>query len=394
MLSYRNLFLAILSMSVYGCVKNETIKPAEFENEINFKYPPIAVYGKHPSTELENDCREFDKKSLLHHCTVNFFDITSIKSALEDTNLFQQVRWADRDLDYSLSITTATYDLEDAGDLTSAALAGASLMLLPVQLSYDIISEFAVRWRGIEIKQYAYDMPVTRTLSLLSGSPEEQDKLFAEALVSHFLNDSQNDNIFSGEYLAGSIQASDYVNDLVVPKRIGDYFLAGKNVFPDPMLGVSIRYNHGVLSEYVDIFIYPVRSVDWENVANILEPEAVIVRKDIELMQKQEAYKDVVFNESEWFDVESDKEILKGLHFSSTLVDKNDIGYISLTYLSLIKDKIIKFRATRQDPTVKYDIYPFVKEALNKIDPPDESMFMASVRQNARKNTISSEPTK
>ena len=266
-------------------------------------------------------------------------------------------------------------------------------MLLPVQLSYDIKSEFAVHWRGIEIKQYAYDMPVTRTISILSGSPEEQDEMFADALVSHFLKDSQSDNIFSGEFLAGAIQASDYVNDLVVPKRIGDYFLAGKNVFPDPMLGVSIRYNHGVLSEYVDVFVYPVRNVDWENVANILEPEAEIVRKDIELMQKQEAYKDVVFNDSEWFDVESDKGILKGLHFSSTLVDKNDIGYISLIYLSLIKDKVIKFRATRQDPTVKFDIYPFVKEALNKIDPPDESMFMASLRQNARKNTISSEPT-
>ena len=64
------------------------------------------------------------------------FDITSIKTALEDTNLFQQVRWADRNLDYSLSIATARYDLEDAGDLTSAALAGASLMILPIQTSY------------------------------------------------------------------------------------------------------------------------------------------------------------------------------------------------------------------------------------------------------------------
>ena len=79
MLSYRNLLLAVLSISIYGCVKNETIEPAEFDNEINHKYPPIALYSKHPSTELENDCREFDKKSLLHHCTVNFFDITSIK---------------------------------------------------------------------------------------------------------------------------------------------------------------------------------------------------------------------------------------------------------------------------------------------------------------------------
>ena len=391
MFRYRNLFLAIVLMSAYGCVKNETVKPVEFDNSTIYKLPPIAVYMKRPSPELDEDCKEYNKKSIWYECRMNFFDIAKIKTALQYTDMFQQVAWADKRIDYSLSIATAAYQSDDAEDLTSAALAGASLFILPIQTTLDIKSEFVLYWRDFELKRYAYDMKLSLSMSIFdTNSVDKQEVSFADALVSHFLRDSQNDNIFSGEFLASKIQASDYVNDLVVPDRVGDYFHSGTNILPDPLLGAQVRYNHGVVSEYIDIFIFPIRSVEWSGVESILEQEAVIVRKDLELMKIKQTYNDVTFSDNEWLNVESDKGPLKGLHFSATLLDKNDIGYISLTYLFILKDKFIKFRATRQDPSVKFDITPFVKVAVNEIHPPDESVFMATIRQNARKNSISS----
>lgn len=383
-------FIAILlsALSLQGC-NTQNIKRVEYKQDIVYKYPAISLYNKYPSPELEKECVEFDKESVLHHCNGEQLDFPSIRQALEGSNLFQKVNLGDSNTDYSVSITALGFNLEDASELANAAISGASLLLIPLQTSRDIKSEFQVRWRGHPIKQYAYDLPLVNSVSLLNtDSVEEQNEEYLNALISYFLRDTQNDNVFSGEFLAEALGASDYNNDLILPERVNDYFLEGRYIFPDPYLGAQIRYQHGVISSFVDVYVYPIKNIEWSNVEKVLESEATIVKKEIELMQKQNALSHVVFSDNEWLDIKTESVSKKGVRFSTTWLDSDERDFISLSYLFIIKDKIIKFRITKQDADVKFDIDPFVQTTLSTIELPDESLFMATVRQNYRKKSF------
>ncbi len=271
---FKHTLLVASLLTLGACVPKENLKPVEFVRNTEQPYPALSIYSKLPSAELASECKEYDGRSLIHHCLLDQYDITEIMTALSDTRLFQKVDLANQNNDYSLSISSATYNLEDAGELTSAVAAGASLFVIPMTTTRDVKLELDLAWRGISIKQYRYELPLTMHYSLLHlDGGEKANKQFADAVVSRFLHDGQSEKVFSGEYLADALQASDYVNDLLMPDRVGDYFFENKYIYPDPFLGATSRYVHGVISRYIDVYTYPIKGVEWNDTNALLDAE-------------------------------------------------------------------------------------------------------------------------
>lgn len=372
-----------LSVAVYGCASSPSIEKLATNQDVEIKYPPVSVFWMAPSDDMRSECVKYDESSMLKHCTLNNFNNSAVGDALRDSNLFESVRLADKNNDYAVVINTLTLVSEDGGDFANALVSGVSLFVVPMVLDMSVKSEVTLFWRGVPIKQYSYDFPLAVTNSLFNQ--ESIDEKFAESLVSRFLEDAQNDDIFSGQFLSSALQASNYQSNLGLPGRIDNYVYENTFVYRDPFLGVNIRYQHQTdLYVYNDVFVYPIRATDWSDETKILQSEAMNVRKEIELLEKEKLIKVLQFNDNTSVEIPDGTNKRTGLMFSCSWTNENGQMIVSYIYLFMSKDKFIKVRGSMPDEFEDYNLDDFVKQVVTSIQVPDEDVFMAKIRQQQR----------
>lgn len=363
-----------------GCASTSSNIQAEYDTNTEAKFPELSVFYDDPSQRLRQECLSFDAQSALHYCSENTVDTLYYWKAFEQSNMFDDVSFADKDAEFKVAISTVSLLNETAGDLTNAVVSGASLLLIPMTSESEVRAEVSLYWRDVKLKQFTYQLPHVNTVSLFSDH-EKADKDFAASLVSHIIADFQQENVFSSSLIANVLESTDYANDVVFPETISEFEYAGQFAFFDPFLGVMATYlSPEYVNDKIDVFVYPIRSVDLNDSETLLKNEMANVQKEIEYVITKQEWEGLAFSEAQKVVLPHGDMMLDGIHFGGSYF--SELGEESFTsvYLFKYKDKFIKFRASFPSQYIG----PHIEAVLPKVTVPGESKFMAEARSQER----------
>lgn len=367
-----------------GCASTDKMVDAQYDKNNENTLPPLAVFYDSPSEELSKACKSFNDESAFQYCHVNVVEPQYYYQSLADSKMFQEVMFADKEAEYKVAFSTVNLHSEKAAELSNIALSSASLFLIPMTSEQEVRAEVSVYWRNVKIKQYDYQLPYVSKTSLFTQL-DEADKRFSQNLASHFIADAQKDNLFSSEYLAQVLQSSDYTASLNVPVTIADFQRVEQYTFRDPFFGTMITYmNPDYLNDKIDLFVYPIRKIDFADHQTALAEESANIRKEIELVIREQAWTDLTFTDVKTMQQSVEGAQIDGLYFSGSYKNELQEEVFTSVFLFAYKDKFVKFRATFPEQFLS----DHVAQALTQISVPDESLFMARLRQQSREKQI------
>lgn len=379
------IFCFLLLLILAGCSATNQIIVADYDINSENKLPSVTVFLQRPSEDFRQECETFDGKSVLHHCLLNRLNLSKFSEEIQQSGLFNEVLYANTDVDYRLLVTTGSYNLEGGDDLGSAIISGATLMLAPAIISTNIKVDASLYWYEYELKRFQYDLPVQLRASLFSLN-QDTERDIAKSVASHILRDIQSEDLFTPSHIAKTLQSSDYKGSLKTPDKAENYLRFDTFIFNHPFQGAMVRYFEDAYpSDHIDVFVYPVRSTSWESDAETLNQEIANTQKDIELSNKENNVETVRVDNSKPISFQRNGQTIDALTFESEHHDTLYNEYISQTYLMIINDKFVKVRHTalKGGPSRK-DLGVFVQQIADNIIVPTESLFMAKVRKSWR----------
>lgn len=390
----KNLKLLVCLAVLAGCSSAGQMPPmAQFDTDVDQPYPPLTLYTKEPSSDFHARCADYEAQTF-KQCIIKRAQLGRLREALRQPGLFEQLGVGrDENHDYTASIAMALYDATEASEGASAFFAGLTLFLVPFKGQQVVEAEIDLRWRGQLLKQYSLQLPITYSVSLFDGgSPAKHDQMIAEYLAAAFIREYQLDGVHTGEFLLDRLGASDYAADLAHPEQALDYHYEGRHVYPDPFLGVQLRYQHTLFGDSVDVYVYPVKGAKWSDTGKALAAEMDLLQREYSLLGKRGLYASLELPEqAEAAPAPAGAGVAEGLRLDFTFTGPNDAKMLSQVRLFLKKDKLVKFRKTGPALDIKHDLDEFVAALLPLLDPPDESLFMEEMRLNIQKQAIFTE---
>lgn len=374
MLRFFPLAMMLLLLSACGSTPQQTAKKYDTNVE---PYPEIGLYFTSPSKALLQQCTDFAAESVLHYCLRNNFQLEHFYQSLSGSGLFQNVRFADAGADYEVLISTTELKSESAEDLSKVMLSSATLLLLPVTLENPVVVQVTVTWREVPIAFYQYQPSHQQTLSLFNN-PNAGNYAFSEKLIEDFLVDVQKDDVFSPQYLANRLGSSDYEKDFQGPSNIADFVAAQSIIFNDPFLGRMNTYLHSQHhSDKIDLIVYPVRKAHWNTDQEAITEELERAKKEITYVAKEKGYSQPDFDEVQSLETEIAGKSVQGLFTTASIIGDLEEQLYSSTFMFILEDKFVKFRATFPANFISEDILT----ALGQLKVPEESDFMAALRK-------------
>ncbi|MDM7859703.1 hypothetical protein QTP81_03650 [Alteromonas sp. ASW11-36] len=317
--------------------------------------PPISVFSSFPGDEVQSLCQIAEQ----YHCAEDFIDPMALYAAVELPNYFLKTGASEDGYDYELLIANTL--VSSAGDESVT--------------DSQIITEFDVTWRGIVLGSYQYadtfNQQQVTTLSIAD---------YTERLVSQFIEDAKQAEIFTAGFLYDKLQASDYHADLKLPQVISAFELYDMQLYHDPLQGAVARYSHPQYpGDVIDIFVYPVFIPDESNP----DPQIQITHElrkeidDIELITASRNIQGVTIGQIKAIDWQTEQRHFRGMYFDVEAMDDDGEPMFTTTYLFQSKDKFIKFSANFPGRVAE----SMVKGALPTIEVPEQSQLMRMLRQ-------------
>jgi len=375
--------LLMAGLLLAGCASApQTVLTVNTEPELLL--PQIALFHKRPSEELLARCRSFDADSVLNTCALNSIPGEVFVEQLRASEFFGEVAYGKQEVDYSLLLTTAMLNEESVADISKAALAGATLLVVPVTMEKAVSVELVLLWRGFPLHQMRFDIPLVLTMSLFRD-PLAGQRAFAAEVVSRFIAEARASAIFSPSFLSQKLQSEDYAGTLGHPPQLLDYRVIATSIPNDPLAGAQLVYQRRLFDfDVFTISIYPVRRTDWSDVDAVLREEVAGLREEFESGAQEGDWSDLRFEELEALALNIGDAPAKGLQQTIFATDDSDTPQIVRVWLLLHEDKIV--RVVNVVPQV-YQGPPreeVVQALLGAITVPGESPFMAKVRDNLR----------
>jgi len=281
---------------------------------------------------------------------------------------------------YAVAVSIAMYDSETAGEIATAALSGATMLLVPLTTNALMKVEAVVMWHGEVLQRLKYELPFSLK-GTWSTVEDDVDSGLAESIASHIVRDLQQSDTFSPSTLRAAISSSDYDADLNAPVEVGNFHKLGMTVLGDPFLGAGLRYQHAEYEDgHVDVFVYPIN--DWQfELPEHLETATEATRKDQQLVAQEGHIQNLVLDSVQkltWPDQQQARSY-------SASYNAGGGQYKSETVLFTRGDKFVKIRATfsAYSPAVS-DVAEFAQVLARTLVVPEESLFMARVRKEWR----------
>lgn len=377
----RLLLLSAIIALATGCASTTKTELAAYDKHVDYQMPAVSIYHTKLSPKLKSKCQTFADESVLNHCRINKVSTRQYSKQFKDTNLFEDVHFANDNIEYSIAIATASMDSETAGEISRAALSGASLMLIPMTNSMDVDAEVSVYWRNFKIKQYDYKLPYISSISLFSDK-KDADIEFAQSLISNILKDLQTDQTLSTRFLTQTLKASDYEHDLAVPAKIANFEFAGQYAYNDPLLGSVATYaSADYHNDKIDLYVYPIRKIDFSDTQALLQEESNNIKQEFNTVAKDLKWTDISFSEPKSLTVNHNQQPLAGVYFEGEYTQELGEKSFTSVYLFQLKDKFVKFRASFPEKFITKKI----GQVFSQIKVPDESSFMKQLRQTNQK---------
>lgn len=360
-------FSTALLLIIAGCsTTTQEHAVAKYDSNIKIKYPAVSIYYDAPQKDTMLACQLYEVLSSQNKCNINGIDTQLYKEQFEKSDLFYNVFFANKDTEYSIAIATA-------GRVTSEAPNAEKMTV-----------EVTIYWQNFDIKKYTYKLPhiIKKQRTIINN---KTDQYFAQSLVSHIIADIQKDNIFSSDFLAKSLNASDYEKDLSVPTTISTFEYAGQFLYNNPLLGSVISYNNAKFhSDNIDLYVYPIRNAYFNNSNELLTQESENIRADFTATAEQLEWSNINFSTNKPLNITTDSTPITGIYFEGEYLEKFGEKSFTSTYLFQLKDKFVKFRASFPASFITEHI----KTIIGQIEVPNESPFMKKLRQDTQQQMV------
>ncbi|MEG3765687.1 hypothetical protein [Alteromonas sp. 14N.309.X.WAT.G.H12] len=241
--------LLLLSILMQGC------QQAPHEQQKVDKTPsyhvgaPIALFATYPSQAMKDLC---DEKNVSEEpCKEDPLSGNLFVEQLTQSGWFDKVLPATNAADYELLIATLSAQVSNDNPVTQAqAQKTGNEGKGKVSTKPLYLTELTVQWRGIEIASRIFETPY---------KPNGTDKMYVQNILQAWWLRAIGKKIFSAEYLFDALGASDYKNDMTLPKQIQQFVLLDTQLYPDPFKGVISRYIHPVFEgALLDITVAPI----------------------------------------------------------------------------------------------------------------------------------------
>lgn len=377
--------IALFSALVAGCMSSNPLPTAFYSTGEGQQFPAVAVFAREPGDEVAAACAAA-------RCIEDGAVRNALYWELRRSQAFAEIGLGNStDADYALHLSVHRFHTgNQAGEFAQAMVSAATLLVVPATMEQEYRTEITVTWRNAKLAEYSYTTPMNQTLSLFNGPNEvaKRETYVAENVASRFIADAQGDGLFTSDKLYAALKAEDYRRDLKVPEYAGGLRHFSTDVLPDPFAGAQVRFQiPGRRDAAYDAFIYPIRRSDWSDGDAALRAEMENTRKEIELALKAGHFKQAEFAPAQPYRAQSAEQRNDGLRMAGRVAYEDGQPLRSEVYLFIKKDKFIKFRLTEpddgEDDPQRRD--RFVAELIATLEVPDESLFMAQLRQHARR---------
>lgn len=357
-----------------GCSSLPDSQPTRLSNE---SFPAIQLVGSEPSATLRTQCHTFAEQGALTSCNHSPIQTEYVKQALIDSLVFEAVTSDYGLAEYNMVISSVELVKETAADISKAAIAGASLLLIPTTYQTQVAVEVDVYWDKLPLTTYQFTLPYQKTVSLYQDRAESSQQ-FADTLVEKLVNKAEADGIFKPSYIHAKLKTSDYQESLTVPDYLGEYQLLGQQLFRHPMLGTQVRYQNPAYDEDIlDLFIYPINQLDWQNSDQVITEELMTVQHELVNLKSQGYIRDYQFKPMQPIEITLAGELYQGKFFEGVLSYKEKEDEPSSTFVFVMEDKFVKIRTS----TPAYFAMPYIKQLVTDLQVPQVSEFMQSYRQ-------------
>jgi hypothetical protein len=281
------------------------------------------------------------------HCELNVFSADDLSSFLSQHPLNREVLEA---------LSLSEYELLISSAVTSPDADHASLVM-----------EMTTSWRGVPIDDFNVESPIDQNISVTGSS-----------MINAWVERVQNEAVFDATRIYNIIGASDYLQQMQLPEKIGEFVFMETALYHDPMQGSISRYVHPQFSDAViDISVYPVSPfVHKPDEKEALTSEMEIEKSHIQALIKQAQLDDYQISEITSTEFVSALGGLKGLSIEVALQTKIDPVY-STQFLFTQNDKFIKLTGN----VPKHMMLALVEQSISQIKVPGESQFMQAMRQ-------------
>ena len=383
MMQLRSINLILVCFLLGAC---QTIPSLKDEARItNENFPQISFNLVRPSTELQNECQNHAAESVFKGCIYYPVPEHAFITAIQDSGVFAAVE-SGRRQEYKINLSMISKLSEDAESIANATLSGLSLMLIPYEERSEVTATIEVFWHDLLLKSYNYQLPYNKSIAIykqpaLDNRVTEDQQIFANDLVRKLIGDFEKDQVFSTQMISQTLRASNYEQSLTAPDSLGEYKLVNRYTYRSPFLGSMLRYSNPAYNDdIIDVFVYPIKATAWDDQPTTLQVGLDTVRKELELASKQ-GFIDAIdlseFQQIRWTQNQID---YTGLYFDGQISYKDSQPQPSSAFLFIAKDKFVKIRAKTPADFAK----PLVKKLMEAIEVPDESVFMAEIRQTER----------
>ncbi|MGD8176108.1 hypothetical protein [Marinimicrobium sp. ARAG 43.8] len=367
-----------------GCATNQG--PSQVRSA-NPDLPPIAVSYASLSDTAREDCLVYKGQSIVHHCKENDFSINALVSVLRNSGRFEHVLSGGFNTEFQVLISSSRKTVDDAKGFANAIASGASLMLIPMQQAMILNSEFTILWRGEVIEQHSEEFPATQSISWRNAGEHYHD-FVGQALAEKLMDHIDQHNPFTAEHIAEVMESTDY-GQLHFPETLKGFRETDRFQYHDPLMGTIVSYIHEQFAfDHIDVFVYPIRSIDWTDQEKAVTAEMENIRSEILFLEKEGHIQDVTLSAAQITPTQSGTVIgfMDGHYFT----DQTGKAYTA-SYAFIKEDKFVKVRASfplnDDNPTINAPD-DFVHSLMTSISVPGESLYMARARKAHRERAM------
>lgn len=181
---------------------------------------------------------------------------------------------------------------------------------------------------------------------------------------------------------------SDRPADLRYPDETVNFLLAGKHIYEEPLLGVSLKYRDKTYHfDLIDVYVYPVGKVSWDDKISVLKDEAAKAVQEIDAAVERGLYRSRrAGGEPLEITLVAGDKAYEGVKLETEITTRENAVFASFIYLFIQQDKFVKFRVSKikamDGITPDTDYAP--AEILAELVVPPESRYMAELRQRKR----------
>ncbi|MFC4701889.1 hypothetical protein ACFO4O_17220 [Glaciecola siphonariae] len=272
----------------------------------------------------------------------------------------------------ALSAHPLSDEVFEALSLSEYELLISSAIKIDDEKISTLLLEMTTSWRGIPIDDYTQCVSVDKSIETST-----------ESIINAWVEYVQSQNVFDAQRIYRVIGASDYMQQLTLPDKIGEFVFMETALYHDPLQGSISRYVHPQYADaVVDISVYPVSPFVHQQISSIAASDSPLAsemeneKSHIKSLIQKAKVEDYKISDIQPANIHSSKGDVSGLSLEVALQTTVDPIY-STQFLFTQNDKFIKLTGNLP----KHMMLALVEQSIGEIRVPQESLFMQSMRQ-------------